>query len=199
MIFSLVRRNVLLWAALVEGGMLVSALAVGWLVGFSPLRTFLGKSLSEDLLAAGEGLAAGTLLVVAGVVIANLPWDVIRRFDDFMGRQVVPLFAESSWLELALISLLAGCGEEVLFRGLLQDGLKHWLGGPNGWLWALGIASVLFGVCHALNWTYLILATLMGLAFGLMLQVFDNLVVCIVAHAWYDFVLLVYLVRRQEK
>ena len=60
---------------------------------------------------------------------------------------------------------------------------------------ALAIASVLFGVCHWLNTTYAILAMLAGLYFGLLLVLTGNLWTPIMAHAAYDFIALLYLVR----
>jgi membrane protease YdiL (CAAX protease family) len=98
-------------------------------------------------------------------------------------------------LQLAIVSLAAGLGEELLFRGLVQAGLSNLIGGEYGPWIALAIAAALFGVCHWLNTTYAILATVAGLYFGLLLLWTGSLWTPIVAHAAYDFVALIYLVR----
>jgi membrane protease YdiL (CAAX protease family) len=55
------------------------------------------------------------------------------------------------------------------------------------------VAAGVFGVCHWLNRTYAVLATLMGVYFGLLLVWTGNLWTPILAHAVYDFVALVVL------
>jgi membrane protease YdiL (CAAX protease family) len=98
-----------------------------------------------------------------------------------------PLFAPCTLLDLALLSLLAGFGEEVLFRGLIQGALTAWWGpGP-----ALAAASLLFGLCHAVNGAYAVLATVMGGYLGWLFLASENLLVVIVAHALYDFIALI--------
>ena len=69
---------------------------------------------------------------------------------------------ECTVADLALISLLAGLGEELLFRGLIQDGLVGWLG---PWP-ALVLTSVLFGLMHPITPGYAVLATLAGAYLG---------------------------------
>jgi membrane protease YdiL (CAAX protease family) len=60
---------------------------------------------------------------------------------------------------------------------------------------ALGVASVVFGVCHWLNTTYAILAMLAGAYFGWLLIRTGSIWSPIVAHATYDFIALIYLIR----
>ncbi|HEV3237849.1 MAG TPA: CPBP family intramembrane glutamic endopeptidase, partial [Gemmataceae bacterium] len=88
-----------------------------------------------------------------------------------------------------------GIGEEMLFRGFTQAALATWLG---IW-WALVLASVLFGLLHAITLTYAVLASLAGAYLGLVWIATDNLLAVIVAHALYDFVALTYLLRDASK
>jgi membrane protease YdiL (CAAX protease family) len=104
------------------------------------------------------------------------------------------MFGGASLWQLAVVALAAGVGEELLFRGLVQAGLERWLGGVEGRIAALAIASVLFGVCHWLNATYAALAVLAGAYFGGLLLLTENILAPITAHAAYDFLALVYLV-----
>ena len=103
--------------------------------------------------------------------------------------------------QLGVISFLAGLGEEMLFRGLLQDGLAHWLGNSFGlgeaaglWL-AVGLASTLFGLLHWISPFYALVAGLIGAYLGWWRVQSGNLLGPIVAHALYDFVALVYLTK----
>jgi hypothetical protein len=68
----------------------------------------------------------------------------------------------------AVILLITGIPEEVLFRGFLQSFIERWTGRP---LPALFLASVVFGVAHLNNgptpdWRYFMLATIAGVAYG---------------------------------
>ena len=109
---------------------------------------------------------------------------------------IVPMFKNCTWVELAAISLLAGLGEELLFRGVFQAAMAEWTGdflphSPAGamvgdWIAIVGVAIV-FGLLHAVNAAYAVLATLMGLYLGWLWMATGNLAVPIVAHAVYDF------------
>ena len=97
------------------------------------------------------------------------------------------------------IALLAGIGEELAFRGLLQGGLAHLIGGPTGMLVGLTAAAILFALLHWLSATYALLAGLIGLYLGWLLIVSGNLLLPMTAHTVYDFVMLVYLVRIRRR
>ena len=98
-----------------------------------------------------------------------------------------------------LISLFAGAGEEMLFRGLIQAGLDEWMTGPAGAWIALAVASLLFGLAHMVSATYAVVAALIGAYLGALLIATDNLLAPIVAHGLYDFVALIYLVRDADE
>lgn len=66
------------------------------------------------------------------------------------------------------ILLVTGLPEELLFRGIVQNGLRQTLGSPRA---ALLLASVLFGLAHLNNgpspdWRYAFLAALAGIFYG---------------------------------
>ena len=173
-------------AILFEFSLLILAWAIGYLVSIP-----LWPQVKFSWLAIIWGILA-TMPLLGGMV-----WTVHTRLPrfaklrHFVQKHVVPLFADCSLWELALIALLAGVGEEFLFRGLIQTGLSAISSPWSG----LIIASLIFGLVHYITRLYAILAALIGLYLGLLLIIFDNLTVPILVHALYDFVALIYLVR----
>lgn len=184
-------------ALLVEGGLGAAALAVGWLVGFWPAigMGWTAPPAGEQLRAIGWGLAATAPLVATLLVMDRFPLPQLQRVKDIAAQATRQIFPNPRWWQLAVVSLAAGVGEELIFRGLLQAGVAQLIGSPQGLWIALGIASVVFGAFHWLDATYALLATLAGLYFGGLLLATGNLWTPIVAHAAYDFVALSYLVR----
>ena len=191
------RRRIVVFALVFEGGLGAAALLVSWLLRYWPLP---GIRPAEPAWAAwGTAVAVG--VVAAGPLLAllpaieRLPGGLFRELKRIVDEVVVPLFAGCRFREMACIALVAGIGEELLFRGLLQQGLADWLGPPGGTWIGLLAASVLFGIGHWLCAGYGVLAAVIGGYLGLLLIVTDNLLSPITAHAVYDFVALVYLVR----
>jgi membrane protease YdiL (CAAX protease family) len=80
----------------------------------------------------------------------------------------------------------------MLFRGVVQGRLARWLGPWQG----LAAASLLFGLLHPISLTYVLLAAAFGAYLGWFWMTTDNLLAVIVTHALYDFLALVYLLRR---
>lgn len=90
------------------------------------------------------------------------------------------MVANLTWPVVIIVSLCAGIGEEILFRGVLQ----RWLG-----IWGQGLA---FGLAHAQN-AYppqVIFAFGLGVVFGYLYKRGWSLVTLMVAHTLYDFTLL---------
>ena len=191
-----------LHAALFEASLVLLAVLFGWLLGQSPL---------ESLRLSVRGIVLGIVAVVplAGLLVGceHLPWRPVREVRRVLDDLVVPLFRNCSWSELAAISLLAGVGEEMLFRGVLQAAMAEWTGNflphsPAGaalgdWM-AIVTVAIVFGLLHALNTAYAVLAALMGVYLGWLWMATGNLVVPIVAHGLYDFLALRYLLHRRR-
>ena len=118
-------------------------------------------------------------------------WGPIQRLVRTVEAKVAPLFAGSTSAELTLVAVLAGVGEEALFRGVLQP----WLDGRLPASVALLVTSLIFGAAHWLTSTYALLASLVGLYLGWLVLASGNLFVPIVTHALYDLVALTVLVR----
>lgn len=150
---------------------------------------------------AGLTLPAALFLGLAGslatygviVVLTRLP-GVLR---DSLGPHMEQLhrFAcDYSWPVLLALSVFAGVGEELLFRGAVQGWLSQHLHDAV----AVAAASVLFGLVHYLSFSYLVLATGLGLVLGAAYALTDSLLLVMVWHAVYDMVAL-YSLRRHPR
>ena len=107
----------------------------------------------------------------------------------------MPLLGEVTFFQIILLSALAGMGEEVLFRGVIEGGLTSIVG-----RWpAMMIAALLFGLCHALTPLYFFLATMMGLYLSLVWMASGQLISPIITHAAYDLLALGWYVRQQRR
>lgn len=173
----------------------LTAIALGLAVGHSPWigMRWTGETLSDQLSAMAIGIAAAFPMLTLIHIAYRWPLGPLRSLREITRHQLLPLFERLSIAEKAAISIAAGLGEELLFRGLLQSSLATWIGGQNGWWIGLVVASLAFGVCHWLNRTYAVLAALMGAYFGLLLVWTGNLWTPILAHAAYDFMALLLL------
>ena len=156
---------------------------LGWIVAAwaeIPLRA----SLEVSWPAVARGLAACVPMLVCLFAIAYSRWPPLVQLRKQVETLVRELFADSTWLELALVCFAAGLGEELLFRGALQPWVARWTN-PTFAIVAVGL---LFGLAHSLSLTYFVAATLIGCYFGWLTAAYDDLVAPIVAHAVYDFV-----------
>jgi uncharacterized protein len=151
----------------------------------------LGDEWRWDARDAALGVAASLPLLLFFWLCLRGPAAPLERIRRIVKEFIRPLFLDWTLAELALLSLLAGVGEELLFRGVLQGALTQWLGLGLG----LAAASVVFGLLHALTPAYAVLATLMGAYLGAVWAATANLLVVIIAHGLYDFIVLVYVVR----
>jgi membrane protease YdiL (CAAX protease family) len=180
------RGTLVILAVLFEGGLAPLAVFLGWLFDQPALGGFAWRVQDAAL-----GVLAA--LPMLGLFLIGYLWPVgpfrqIRRFFDEEAR---PILAGCSWPDLALISLAAGVGEEMLFRGVFQGVLGRWLGRGLG----CAAASLLFGMLHPITPGYIALATVLGAYLGALWAYNGNLLTVMVTHALYDFVALVILLR----
>lgn len=184
---TLGRKQLVRLAVLFEGGMGLLALVLGWLLDV-PFWESLELSFADLAL----GVAACLPLLVLFAVCVRWPVGPLKSIEQFSDRVIRPLFQTCTMLDLALICVMAGFGEEALFRGLLMPLLERFSG--DTWL-AVGLSSLLFGIMHPITRTYVVLATGVGVYLGTIYAFNDNLLVVMVAHGLYDFVALAYLAR----
>lgn len=165
----------------VEGGMALTAIGLAWLTGLD-----LRDITLWNVVAIWQSLAAVIPLLVVFVVTYRRPIGPLRRIKELLLEAMGPPLSACRWYDLPLLAVMAGAGEELLFRGVLQTGIDRWAGQGAG----LVTAAVIFGLMHAVTPTYAVLAGLMGLYLGGLLYYWDppNLLVPIAVHAAYDFV-----------
>ncbi|MFC1851887.1 lysostaphin resistance A-like protein [candidate division CSSED10-310 bacterium] len=181
------RRQLLILCFFFEGGLLLFALAMG--AAFD--RPILAGS---HLIWAGLwwGVVSCVPLIGGLIFLLNSSAAHLVKLGQLIDQVVKHLFAHSRTFDIAVISILAGVGEEALFRGFMQTVLADsW-----GLIFAVFTTSIVFGLAHFLSLTYALYAGLMSIYLGLLLLVFDNIYVPMVTHAVYDFVALFYFRRR---
>jgi membrane protease YdiL (CAAX protease family) len=169
-----------------EVGLLVIASIIGWLA-HRPCWSTMHWRLADAVL----GLFAAIPLLGLFLWMTVSKLRALAKIRQIMERAVRPFFAHWTLWQLALISALAGVGEEALFRGAIQDSLS----GTIGRFLALAFASLLFGALHLITSAYAAIVVLIGLYLGGLWLLSGNLLAPIVTHAVYDFLALVYFLR----
>jgi hypothetical protein len=181
-------------AAIVFEGMIVlGAYVLGEIVERPPFGY-----VDWNLLDALWGILAAVPLLAVLLLAMRLPLSAVDRLREFSRDFLVPMFRDATWPQLAVVCALAGIGEEMLFRGLVQQGLSDAISQPYGVAVGLLVASMTFGLAHAVTRGYAIAAGLVGLYLGGMLLLTGNLLVPMIAHAVYDLGAFVYLFRMER-
>lgn len=177
---DLTRRYDFLGAAvLFEGSLIGVAGALGWWFEIDPLG-----QLAWDVGGLLSGLAA-TLPMIGLFLAANrYPLGPLRRIKEFLHEALGPSLAACRWYDLLLVAAVAGFGEEVLFRGVLQPLIN------------LFWSNVVFGLVHFITPVYALLAGVIGAYLGWLLNHSGNILAPVIAHGLYDF--LAFLVVARE-
>jgi hypothetical protein len=172
-------RRLLPIVALGEGILLVIALVVAWGARLPlPLGETVGGVVSGVLAA---GVLAAANLAFLRAPGSGWPGGALRHVCRVIVR---PLFERVRVWHIIVISVLAGVGEELLFRGVLQA------------LVGLPLASAVFGAVHVGGRGFVgygIWAACIGALFGWLMVETGGLLAPIVAHALYDALALAYV------
>lgn len=163
------------------------------LLGLIPLMLFDIPVATEGLTVTGY-LLLGSLagLLTYGVLLLLSLLDLLS--SDSMKKHILDLhrFVRSQrWSVLIGLAVLAGIGEELLFRGVIQGWVGDYLGTPLG----IVVGTMAFGLAHALSRAYFLVATALGALFGVAYSFTDSLQLVMVWHAVYDLVVIVVLRR----
>ena len=164
---------------LFEAGLGLLGVGFAWLVGIS-----LQERLQPSQASVVRGLLAALPMFVMLAYIMLSRWPCMAEIRQHVETLTRALFAEANIAEVALMSLAAGVGEELLFRGALQPWIASW---TTPWI-ALAVVSLMFGLAHAVSDAYFYIATAIGAYWGWLAMAYDDLVAPLVAHAVYDFI-----------
>ncbi len=177
------RASFLRMAGLVEGGVVLIALLLAAWLDLWPLNS-IHPGFADALW--------GGLAIVPMLLLFFAARGLRRLVVELLGQ---PL-SLCTWYDLLLVAVLAGFGEELLFRGVLQP----WLGRGHPLAGLIG-ANLIFGLLHALTPGYAALATAFGFYLSWLLAGFGepNLLRPIVAHAAYDYVAFLLIVREYRQ
>jgi len=179
-------------AVAISGSLMFVALAylIGAGTGVSPHATL---AVTPQAILLGLAGVAPMLLVLVSLETIKHPRMI--AFRDHQIRFFANIGFRFTPLRILLMSLGAGIGEELLFRGALQA----WLDDSLPVALAIILPSVVFGLLHNNNLIYMIIAGVIGLYLGVLFAVTGNILVPIIAHTVYDVIAFAYtniLIRR---
>lgn len=134
------------------------------------------------------GVLAGPIGMVMGVSIYLLAYlffcspAMKTKSMHSLLESLHHLFKNFTWAQIIAVSALAGVGEELLIRGVLQTFLVGSLGSIIG----IFTASLIFGLLHFMTKTYVLFTLSLGLLFGVTFHYSNSMIVVMVGHAVYD-------------
>lgn len=127
------------------------------------------------------GVMLGLVIYLLGFVLSCSPWTKTGHMHELLDT-LHQLFRNFTWPQIIMISILAGVGEELLIRAVLQTFLVS-TAGP---IWGIVGASLIFGLLHFMTKTYVLLTFALGLLFGLAFYLTNSIVLVMLGHAVYD-------------
>ena len=169
----------------IEGGLAVLAILIAY---------FAEIPLLAMLIFEPKAFLFGFLGIVPAVLfcwlVYKLPTKAVVFTRQFMRSIYFDFVRHCSVLQLLLVAIMSGIGEELFFRGVLQTTIAQWCGGgTHGLVWGILITSALFGLVHPINKLYVALCFIIGVYLGLIFAVSgNNLTAPIILHAGYNFV-----------
>jgi membrane protease YdiL (CAAX protease family) len=173
------RFKIIKIALVIEGGALLIALL---LAEYLQLEFFpLSKEHLRDLVIGTAAALPPFLMFLFSVSEKAAKIPLIGSLRRMVLREIRAVFSGCTFVDIVLISLLAGFAEEFLFRGVLQAKL------------GIVAASIIFGLFHAVSPAYVIAATIMGFYIGVSYQISGSLLVPVQIHFVYDLAALVYI------
>lgn len=130
-----------------------------------------------------------------GVLVVGLS-SVLDRYTEWsreLGREFGRTLGKMSMGQAFVFALGSGVGEELFFRGFLQQLFSGQIfGGPWADGWGLAAASLIFGMLHIgpnikKIWPWTAMAIILGAVFGWMYLYTGNVLAPIVAHFTINF------------
>lgn len=190
---DLSRRSFLVMGVFFEAGLALLALVLAWFAGIDVLG-----QLQLDTNAFVTGAIATVPIFLVFLLMYFVPLGPLLKIKRLLLEVLGPPLATARWYELMGLAILVGFCEEFLFRGVIQPWMCR-----HGLLFGLIGSNLLFGLAHFVTPLYALIAGLLGLYLGWLLQgpASDNLVTPIVTHALYDYFAFLVVIRevRQQR
>jgi membrane protease YdiL (CAAX protease family) len=134
-------------------------------------------------------------LLMKAIVMPLLGADPINRAYHFLA-------GNKSVLPIAIVAMLvAGFGEETVFRGFMFERLGKLFGDSRGSkIFIVAFTSLLFGLSHYFGqgWAGVEQATITGLVFGTIFAATKNIWMVMIAHACFDLAALAMIYKNVE-
>jgi membrane protease YdiL (CAAX protease family) len=171
-----------------ESSLILVALVLGGIAHINPFEYFY---FSEQ--AAGLGILGTLPLFLLFLACEQTNLKSLQKIRNLLQETLCPSLYQHHWADLLILAAIAGIGEEVLFRGVLQPWLERAWGIDAG----LIVSSLIFGLIHAVTPLYAVLASLISLYLGLSLDYAGsrNLLTPIIIHGLYDFLVFLMLIK----
>lgn len=176
----------LIVAIIFEGGMGVLAVILGW---FFSMRII--SKIVWDLRLFLFSIAIALPLSVTVTLLVHIPIESFKKIRKLLVDYFVPMFSGLSILDLFLMAMLSGVGEELLFRGFLQGIADEYMGAA----FSVILTNIIFGAAHFVTPVYGVITFLLGCLLGASMVYTENLMVPIVIHGFYNFVSFIYLIK----
>ncbi len=160
-----------------ELGLLLLAALLGWFTQGAAFPFSFGFE-AHALVFGVAATVPPVLFVVFATSKTGLSLAPLRGIYDFLKEILASPLRGMGLSGILLLSLGAGLGEEVLFRGVMTP----WIG-PVA-------TSLAFGLCHAVSLPFFLFATAMGFYLSAVYAYSGNLLAPILVHALYDAVAL---------
>lgn len=156
----------------------------------------LGENISADAASVKFGVIAvlPLILLAVGLDLIEKYVPALQEVSIATQRSVLYLLGSQRKLFTAFLvatsaGIIAGIGEEMLFRGVIQT----WLSARCGMFLSISLSSLFFGALHAVTPLYATLTFIGSIYFGILYHIsLGNLVVPIVTHALYDVIVLMW-------
>ena len=178
-------RRFLIWGLLYEFATIPLAFLIAWIFSVD-----IGARWHTTWDGALFGLGATIPLFLLFLVLYLYPVGPLRTMYDFLHQALGDWLRQAGWYELAALAALAGIGEELLFRGVLEPLIGFWL------------SNVLFALMHSVTPFYVVMAFLASCYMSGVLHYSQNLLAPVITHGLYDFLALAtlaYFVRREAR
>jgi len=134
-------------------------------------------------------LVAGVLFVLNFLLVKYLKKNSFGKMYEFMQKIVHPLAMELDVFGAFVVSLAAGFGEELFFRGLLQNEFGILVS-------SLAFAVLHFGTACLVYPLVVSIYFFVSLVFAFHYEYSGSLIQVVIAHAVYDFFALLFLKKQ---